>query len=261
MGSDADARKPISQWLLYPRIPGCCGPVGCNGPIGGEVLARTGLAFPVGGGTLQHSLQDGWYVEGLGRVLFFNPQQDRAWTASIGIGNLFAPGRHDVPAFTLNNVNVRTAVPPPGTPVASPTLQALEGQVAAGTPVTVTVPSVNASVASYNQTWLALYGGRAWYLRGNGSCSRQGCSWRIGFDVGGRWATEKVDFNEIRHLTGTAGGLSLAAYSDVEIPFQCVILFAGMRTQYDYIWTDILQRQNSSDLQTFDLLFTVGVRF
>jgi hypothetical protein len=264
LGSDADARQPLSQWLLYPRMPGCCGPVGLNGPIGYEVFVRSGLAFPIGGGTLAHSLQNGWYVEGLGRVLFFNPQQDRAWTATLAVGNLNAPSRHDVPSFTLNNVSVKTAVPAPNTPqaaTASPQLAALIGQVAAGTPVTITDPSVAASVASYNQTWLALYGGRAWYLVGNADCSRKACNWRIGFDVGGRWATEKVDFNEIEHHTGTAGGVSVAGYSDLEVPFQCAIFYAGLRTQYDYIWTDILQRQNSSNLQTFDLLFTVGVRF
>jgi hypothetical protein len=180
------------------------------------------------------------------------------------VGNLNAPSRHDVPSFTLLNVPVRTVVPAANTPqaaTASPQLQALIGQVAPGTPVTITVPSVAASVASYDQTWLSLYGGRVWYLLGSADCSRKACNWRIGFDVGGRWATEKVDFNEIRHLTGTAGGLSLAGYSDFEVPCQCAIFYAGIRTQYDYIWTDILQRQKSSNLQTFDLLFTVGLRF
>jgi hypothetical protein len=264
VGSEADRRQPISQWLLYPRMPGCCGPIGLNGPIGYEIFARTGLAFPIGGGTLAHSLQNGWYVEGLGRVLFFNPPEDRAWAVTLAVGNLNAPSRHDVPSFTLTNVKVKTAVPAANSPqaaLAGPQVQALIGQVAPGTPVTVVVPSLNASLAQYNQTWMSLYGGRVWYLWGSADCSRKTCNWRIGFDVGGRWATEKADFNEIPHLTGTAGGVSVAGYSDFEIPYQCAIFYAGIRTQYDYIWTDILQRQNSSNLQTFDLLFTVGVRF
>jgi hypothetical protein len=262
--SNANARKPMSEWLLYPRIPGCCGPIGLNGPIGSEIFLRAGLAFPIGGGVLQHSLQDAGYVEGGARVLFYNPSMDKAWTFTLGVGDMWANSRHVVPSFTLLNVPVHVAVPaagtplPPGTP---PQLAALVGQVAAGTPITITLPSLTASVASYNQTWLSLYGGREWYLRGCADCSRQEWSWRVGIDVGGRWATEKVDFNEIRHHTGIAGGVSMAGYSEVEIPYQCIIYSFGMRLQYDYLFTHILQSQNATDLQTFDLLFTAGLRF
>jgi hypothetical protein len=80
-------------------------------------------------------------------------------------------------------------------------------------------------------------------------------------DVGGRWATEKVEFNEFQHHTGTAGAVSISGYSDFEYPCQCAIFTAGMRLEYDYIFTDILQRQNDSSLETFSLLFSVGVRF
>jgi hypothetical protein len=273
-GSAANARKPISEWLLYPRMPGCCGPIGANGPIGCEVFLRSGISFPIGGGILQHSLEDGWYIEGGGRALFFNPAQDRALTATLSVGNVFYPSRHDVPAFTLFRVPVKTVLPSNATssPQAAATLASVAAQngisasqaatlAATGTPISVTVPSLTASVASYNQTWFGFSGGYEWYLWGSADCSRKECNWRVGFEVGGQYASEKVDFNEIRHHTGTAGGVVLAMYSEVEVPWQCTIFNFGLRTQYDYIFTDILQQQNSNDLQSFNLLITAGLRF
>jgi hypothetical protein len=281
--AEANARKPMSQWLLYPRMPGCCGPIGLNGPIGYDLFLRAGLAFPIGGGLLQHSLQDGLYVEGGGRTLFYNPEMTRAWTATLGVGNFNADSRHFVPSFQMNNIPVHTVIPPsttgtPGstsstgtagsttsgttTPTSGTTgTTTTSSTTGAGTPIIVVVPSLTASVASYNQTWFSVYGGRECYLWGNAECSNQQCSLRAGVEVGGRWATEKVDFNEIRHRTGTAGGVSIAGYTELVVPCQCVIYTFGLRTQYDYIFTDILQSQNVNDLQLFNLLVTVGLRF
>ncbi len=49
--------------------------------------------------------------------------------------------------------------------------------------------------------------------------------------------------------------------SDVEIPCGCCTFLAGMRGEWGYNWADILQHQNSSDLQDVNILFTAGVRF
>jgi hypothetical protein len=176
----------------------------------------------------------------------------RAWTATLSAGNFFAPSRRFVPSFQMNNIPVRTAVPATGTTGTS---------AAAGTPITVVIPSLTASVASYNQTWFGLYGGREWYLWGNAACDNPHCSWRVGLDVGGRWASEKVDFDEIRHRTGVAGAVAVAGYSEVVVPYQCAIYTFGLRLQYDYIFTDILQSQNVNDLQLFTIMGTVGLRF
>src|SRR5688572_33427329 len=35
-------------WITYTR-PDCCGPLGRNGPVGGEFYLRTGPSLPVGG--------------------------------------------------------------------------------------------------------------------------------------------------------------------------------------------------------------------
>ena len=50
-------------------------------------------------------------------------------------------------------------------------------------------------------------------------------------------------------------------HSDLEIPCSCCIIFAGIRGEYGYVWSDVLQRQNNSDIQTINLLFTLGTRF
>jgi hypothetical protein len=168
----------------------------------------------------------------------------------------------------MNNIPIKTTVPVGATSTAALSqLAAATGAspsslaALAGQPLTVTLPSLTASVAAYNQTWLSLYGGREWYLRGNADCSNPCWSWRVGLDVGGRWATEKVSFNEIKHRTGVAGGVSVAGYSEVVLPCQCVIYTFGLRTQYDYIFTHILQSQNVNDLQVFTLMITAGLRF
>ena len=102
-------------------------------------------------------------------------------------------------------------------------------------------------------------GGREWYLFGSAS---SGCTmWRFGFDTGGRWGSERADFNEIRHRNDMIGGIWAAAHTDVEIPWGCCVLQAGFRVEYGYTWSDILQIQNKSDVQDINILFNFGVRF
>ena len=48
---------------------------------------------------------------------------------------------------------------------------------------------------------------------------------------------------------------------DIEYPCGCCTPFAGIRGEYGYTWTDILQHQNRADLQYLGLLFNLGVRF
>jgi hypothetical protein len=267
---------PLSDWLLYPRSPGCCGPVGGNGPIGSELFLRVGVVFPFGGSTLEKSLRDGWDIDGGVRALFFDIPQTHAWTISLGVSNIFNDGQGNPPPVTLHNVKTGLALPT-GQSASSANSQAAQAAQALGLPssvltqltsqipttqgVTVVLPTVNASVASYNQTFFNLAGGRVWYLMGSGDCSYKECKWRIGWEGGGRWGTSKVEFNEIRHLTDTVGGMFTALYSDLEYPCQCAILQAGFRTEYQFIWGDPLQRQNEGNYQSVNLLLTAGVRF
>jgi hypothetical protein len=271
-----NATAPISEWLTYPRSPGCCGPIGGSGPIGMELFLRLGISYPFGGSVLVHSLRDGWDIDGGARSLFFDVDRQTAWTVSLGLSNIYSQAQANPPVVTLTNVKTGLALPTGQS--ASSTLaaaqsavqqlglppsvaQQLTSNVQTTTGVVVVLPTRTASVADYNQTFLNFAGGRLWYLQGSGDCSQQQCNWRIGCEGGGRWGTSKVDFNEIRHLTDTVGGLFTAVYTDIEYPWQCAILQAGIRVEYQFIWGDILQRQNTSDYQSVILMITGGVRF
>jgi hypothetical protein len=110
-----------------------------------------------------------------------------------------------------------------------------------------------------NRTFFNLGGGREYYLFG----APQGDSWtwRAGFDAGGRYGSAKLELHEIRHRTDTIAGIFIALHSDVEIPYGCITLFAGVRLEWDYTWMDILQHQNNSDLQDINLILNTGFRF
>ena len=243
--------RPISPYLNYPRSPCCCGPVGgCGGPIGGELFIYSGMAFPVGTGIFNEFLRTGWDVEGGGRLFLFNPPSTAAWTGVLSIGNIFARTGIANRPVTLTNVQVR--VPPPAGAVPS-------------TQFFKTVPELTVTASSLNLTFVTLGGGREWWLCGSANPAAQhGCNWRVGFDAGGRWGSGMVQFNEIQHHTDLVGGMYAAIHTDVEWPFRCGIPFAGIRFEYQYIWTSLLQDQsfqNNSNFQSLNLLFQLGVRF
>jgi hypothetical protein len=273
-GEKGPALPPLSEWLLYPRSPGCCGPVGQHGPIQTDIFVRTGITFPVGGGLLVHSLRDGWDVELGARALFFDPALQRAWTISLSVSNVFTPGRDNVPTFTLFNIPVKTSAgalqaaqqaaqnAANGTTSSTNTssANAAAQTQANSTPVTLTVPQINASVASFNQTFVNAAFGREWYVVGCADCGDH-WNWRVGADFGGRYGSAKLELNELSHRTDTIGGMFVAGHTDLEIPCRCAIVQAGLRAEYGYTWTDILQSQNPGDFQSFSLLFTLGARF
>jgi hypothetical protein len=239
---------PASPWLVYPRSPCCCGPAGKCGPIGSELFIRSGPVFPLGGGIFGNFLRTGWDIEGGGRVLFFNPARDRAWTVSLSVSNIFARTGNDNEPITLFNVPVHTAITIPNSTVTTPLIQ--------------NVPVLQATVSSLNMTFVNVGFGREWYLLGSADPgAMHGCNWRIGVDGGGRWGSAMVQFNEINHHTDVVGGMYCAIHTDVEYPFRCGILQAGIRYEYNYIWTSILQDQNNGDFQSMNLLFQAGVRF
>jgi hypothetical protein len=295
---------PLSDWLLYPRSGGCCGPVGQHGPIQSDVYVRTGIVWPTGGGILVHSLRLGWDVEVGARALFFDPALQRAWTVGLSVSNSYNPSRDDVPSFPLFNVPVKTTprtqgvnqiaqlvaltnpslanqilqtnqLPDPITrgnaltqiaqslSTTNPTLANQINQVAAlndTTGITAVVPQLAASVASFNQTFFNVAIGHEWYLLGCADCGDH-VNWRVGADIGGRYGSGKVEYNEIQHHTDVLGGVFVALHTDVEIPWHCAVFLAGIRTEWGYTWDDILQRQNPSDFQSFQLLFNLGARF
>jgi hypothetical protein len=240
---------PFSPYLNYLRAPCCCGGVGTHGgPIGTEMFVRSGVAFPIGNGIFNQYLHAGWDIEGGGRLLLFNPPSTAAWTGILSIGNIFARTGNANQPFTLYRVPVQTA-PSPSNPVG-------------GFPITVQVPELTASVSTLNMTFVNIGFGREWWLCGTAYPGSQGgFNWRAGVDGGGRWGSADVQFNEIQHHTGVVGGMYAAIHSDVEYPFRCGIAFGGLRFEYNYIWTHLLQDQNNANFQSLNLMFELGVRF
>ncbi len=239
--------RPISPYLNYPRSPCCCGPIGGCGPIGSEVFIYSGFAFPVGEGIFNRFLHTGWDIEGGGRLYLFNPPSTAAWMGQLSVGNIFARTGNANQPVTLTNVRVRV-------PSTTPNATAFE-----------VIPQLPLTVSSLNLTFVTLGFGREWWLCGSAYPGQQhGCNWRAGIDGGGRWGSGEVQFNEIQHHTGVVGGMYAAIHSDVEWPFRCGIPFAGIRLEYQYIWTPLLQDQsfqNNGNFQSLNLLFQLGVRF
>jgi hypothetical protein len=237
----APSATGLSSWIIYPRAPGCCGPVGGDGPIGYEIYFRNGISFPFGPGVLGNSLEPGWDVQGGGRVLFFNPQVDAAWTLDLGLTNIhnFSDHQHTT---TLHNVPLKVSNGIGGT-------------------TTQIVPELTVTPAAYNRTFADAAIGRQWWLLGTADRLVNQSNWRAGVDVGGRWGTSKLELDEIKHRTEVVYGMFVGLHSDVEIPCGNVVFLAGIRAEWSYTWSNILQIQRNSDVNEINLLFTLGVRF
>jgi hypothetical protein len=216
--------KGLSNWITYTR-PECCGPIGCNGPIGMELYMRTGPALPLGGGIFGHTLKTGWMVDGGGRSLFFNREMDAAWTIDLGVSNIHNQGQH---------ADITVPIPT----------------------ATTTTP---ATIRNLNRTTVNGAVGREWYLAGSADSCDQ---WRVGLDVGGRFGNATLEYHEFRHKVDVIGGTVLALHTDVETKCGgcCTFLF-GFRIEWDYTWMDVFPAHLDADVQDINFLVTAGVRF
>jgi hypothetical protein len=279
-GGPEDRGTPgITDYLGYLRPWNCCGPLGRDGPITSEVFVRPGLSFPIGGSLLGRVLAPGGMVEGGGRVLFFTPKQDLAFTVELGIASIWWKADVNDTVFIHNFPQPRRSVGTTffqgqtftnGQVITSPT----------GNAVIDLIPAIPITTSSVNQTYVHASLGHEVYLWGVGDCSTPECRWRVGYDMGGRWGSAKLVFQEqffvtpdpttgtptvrpmpFKHRTDTVGGMFFALHSDLEIPTKCCLFFVGVRTEFAYIWSDILQRENNTDLMMINLMANVGLRF
>lgn len=224
------ADATLSSWILHP--PGdCCGPVDGR-PIASEVYLRTGISLNNGGHNLNGSLQPGFDAGAGFRVSFFNHDDDKAWVIDLGVSNIYN-STHSPASFTLINVLNR-----PSGPV---------------------YPSINVTPEGLNRTYFDYGIGREWYILGPAQCNST--NWRIGADVGGRWGTAKMIFDQLNHRTGILEGAYVAIHTDWLFPWRCYTLTTGIRLEWDYTWDHILQGQNQTDLSGFNLLLTGGLMF
>jgi hypothetical protein len=235
-GQQAAQPAVPDPYLIYPRSESCNCPIGHNGPIQTELYFRAGPDFPVGGGVYSRILQTGWEIEGGGRVLFLNPARDAAWIVDLGIVNVW--NHSNRPDVTLP-LNVYETDPTTG--------------VTALTPVNATASDINRTMASGGL-------GRDWWLFG-GTANDCGRKCRVGFDIGGRYGSDKADFHEIRHRTDEIGGPYAAIHADLEWGCGGCTFVAGLRLEYEYISSDVLQSANSGDIADISLLVNFGVRF
>jgi hypothetical protein len=228
-----------SPYILYHQGEGCYCPVGGNGPVRTELYLDNGISFPIGNNVLGHTLDAGWDVTAGARTLFFNPAMDRAWFVDLGVTNIHnVAGTHPDETIPLSiivpDVN--------GTPT--------RVNFGSGAVPGVTIHTVNQTFANFG------LGGFYYFTPANSD------SWhfRLGLDTGGRWGTENITFNEIRHRSHTAYGYYVAGIADLEIPCGCCVFTSGLRLEYDYTWCRVLQ-DTSANNSEINLLFTVGVRF
>jgi hypothetical protein len=232
----------VSSWLAYPRWTDCCCRVGGHGPIDMELYVRSGASVPLPFGLFGTIMRTGWDVEGGVRSLFFNTAEDRAWTVDIGITNI-----------QYNTTKDRKAV-----------IRAFRQQTPNGIGGfnTTILPFFAVTPSGLNDTTLNLAFGREIYLFGSThDCNSKEWKWRVGFDGGGRWGSNKVDLVEIQHKTSTVGGFFVSVHTDIEKPCGCAVFFTGLRMEYGYLWSNILQNQNNTDMQTINATFEVGLRY
>src|SRR5206468_2530031 len=161
-------------------------------------------------------LRTGWSISGGARALIFNEPETRAWVVDAHIINTneSAGRRNTAFPLTIFHNGSKVVFGPGGIP--------------------------GATLQNSNRTMVGLGFGRDWYPWQ--PADSDGCKWRIGCDGGGRYGSHRVNFNELGHATDVVGGIYAGLHSDVEIPCRWAILQAGLRFEWAYTWSDILQR-------------------
>ncbi|MGL6095289.1 MAG: hypothetical protein ACRC7O_05755 [Fimbriiglobus sp.] len=227
---------------------GCCGPVGGNGPMPYEIYFYTGPSLVVGGGSdLVAGMRTGWMVGGGGRTLFLNTAADAAWIVDLGL------------SYTYNGADTRNRV----LDVFTPPPPDAQGNV-------VDPEQLNTFyLRGLHRTSFNFAFGRDWFVDGPANLGRGtvgGPNWRFGPEIGGRWGSAHVDLLPVANQSGYLRrdglyhGIFVGAHVDCEIPVGGYVLFSGLKTQWGYDWTNLVPPENG-DIQTVNLLWTIGLRF
>jgi hypothetical protein len=230
----------LSPYITYQR-PDCCGPIERKGPIALELYLRNGESMPVGHSIFGRGLDAGWMIEGGGRTLFFDSSMAGAWTLELGVGNAM---NH---ATEVKETPLQMSLLVPNSIGVAQRVNFGSGGV----------PGV--IFKDLNRTYASLGAGREWYL--GAPADAAGCRWRVGLDAGGRYGSQKADFETIRHRTSVFEGIFVGFHTDIEIPCGASTLVGGFRAEWGYSFSDILQTQNNADFMEINLLLTAGVRF
>jgi hypothetical protein len=238
----------LSDYILGPAKCDCCGPVGGDGPIATELYLRWGPSVVLMNGFLAKTLETGWDVDVGGRALFFNADRDGAITVDLGLSDVTNHGQHSDRVAHLNSIIVPVGV-------------------AGATPIPTRIFGVPVTIRDLNRTYANLSLGYEWYIWSPGAtcptCGQMGggCNWRVGFDAGGRWGTEKMEFHEIQHRTEVIEAVFASVHSDLEIPCGGWVFIVGGRVEWDLTWMHTILQDIPENLQNINVLMTLGVRY
>ena len=226
----------LSDWITYRRD--CCeGGHGKYTPLYNELYVNAGPSVPVGGMTLSRELKTGWSITGGGRALFFNDTFSSAWVVDAHIINTNESAGRENTQFPIlffeKGIRSDQVV--------------FEGVAGRKT----------FSIQDSNRTLVGLGFGREWYL--GAPADADDWKWRFGVDVGGRYGSQRINFSEFGHVTDVIGSVYGAAHTDLEILCHSVLFHVGLRLEWAYTCSDILQR--ASDVQEVSFLFSTGLRY
>jgi hypothetical protein len=235
-----------SRWITPTAC--LCESDGVSPPIGAEIYIYSGASMPFGSQLLSDELCPGFVIGGGLRTMFFNDAMDAAWVIDTGLNHFVNRARH-ARQFPLKVIDFTGETIPIGEPNAG---QPEVKLVQYGTPIR---PGL--FIRDTDRTFVNLGAGRDWYLKR--SADSDGPKWRIGVDAGGRYGTLSQEYDRIKHRTDVIGGFYTGAHHDLELPSKWGILVLGLRCEYSYTWSDILQ--TASDLQEINVMLTIGVSY
>ena len=185
----------------------------------------------------------GFLFQGGVRALFFNDSATRAWAIDASISHQ-SNGQDPNELYPLRVIDFTGNTDITGQPEVK--------LIQFGTP---TLPAIR--IRETHRTYVNLGVGRDYYWRT--SAEEPGTMFRIGWDTGGRYGALSQEYNLIKHRTDVVGGIFVGAHGEFEIPSRWGLWQLGVRTEYAYTWSDILQR--ASDIQEINVMMTFGVRY
>ncbi|MGF1581455.1 MAG: hypothetical protein ACFCD0_19185 [Gemmataceae bacterium] len=235
---------PPSPWIEYCGPASCISPRGGDGPIKTEFYVRGGASFPFGDGIYGGNLETGWSIQGGARIIFYPKQPTGSWFLDVSVLNIDNGVDNTTTRAGLNII------------VPDPTGVGTRVNLGVGNPVDWDGPPV--TIRGLTRTFLNIGGGKMWYF--GAPSGTYGRSWRIGVDGGGRYGTGNAQFFELRDRDDVMGGIYVGAQADMFAPCGgCCLFTCGIRTEWSYTWTDILQVHNNADTQDILLQLHLGV--
>jgi hypothetical protein len=246
---EAPPAEPMraSRWLT--PAPCLCEGSGESPPIAAEVYLQTGASIPINSwfnnaDALGRDMRDGFVIQGGLRTMFFNDSATRAWVVDTSISHV-SNGQDPTVRYGLRLLEFTGNTDP------------LTGQpevkrIQFGTP---THPGLE--IRDTHRTFVNLGLGRDYYAWT--SAEDPGRYWRFGLDSGGRYGTLSQEYNATKHRTDVIAGYFVGGHSELVAPTRWGTLTVGVRTEWSYTWSSILQR--ASDIQEINVMMTLGLRY